>query len=671
MDVVIKTTDTVTDKIATEIVSNEPVEITSASVLIEPVEYYLTTNKPVYNNTYNTTSYSFDSDFVGGVIDYKFNNNSYILGLLDRVDSLEQGTSIISSSLYNDEMALAALTATVNVEHSGNFATIQQQLLTKATPDDALAIARQAVISTFGTDAQAYVNNIVTSYASENLAYASDYQVISASIAANAAAISNEQTARATQDAALASSITTLSAAVDDVNVALTSVEEVTVSKPNIFRSTTAPTLLTNPELKVNDLWINSSIDPVLAGVIKQYDGTSWVDTNTTAAITASANAAIALTKLGDLEEARDGEVLTLYRTSAPTSGMSYGDYWLDTDSWNGAWYSIYRYEASDGSSTGDLAWHINNGETAKAIAAAYRANVLAGTAQTTADGKVKTWYQSTTPTGLTYNDTGDLWVDTSTINRVVKVWSGSAWVDQTNSRTESAYTWSANASSLITAPDGSVTGWKYANGTNINSTFIINADYFQIRASNQSAAVQTPFAVDTNSGRITFQGRALYRGLDPSYIGPPMVYTLTAFQGALALAGQYFEEEAGSIVVGYSNTGHPGVDICSISPTFDLRFYVVHSMWGYGTGNVSSHTAAVTVKYYVNIYNQSGSLYATYEITSDQYDLGVVAVTTFSTTIIYKATLQPGQYIKIKRSITDFHGDFHFTRAIVTVNNI
>ena len=194
--------------------------------------------------------------------------------------------------------------------------------------------------------------------------------------------------------------------------------------KATVYYSATAPTGLTVSD--VGDMWVNSSTK-----VTQTWNGTTWVNVTTVDAVTS-------LAKLADLEEARDGVIDTFYVATAPASGMSYGDYWVETNSWNGTKYNVYRYENANGSSTAPLIWNINTGETAVSLGKAYRADVLAGTAQATADGKVKTWYQTSAPTGLTTNDIGDLWVDTDNGN-LVQVWSGTTWVDQTNTTANNA----------------------------------------------------------------------------------------------------------------------------------------------------------------------------------------------------------------------------------------
>lgn len=133
------------------------------------------------------------------------------------------------------------------------------------------------------------------------------------------------------------------------------------------------------------------------------------------------------------------------------------------------------------------------------------KAKLLADTAQGTADGKVKTWYQTSAPTGLTTADIGDIWVDTDAGN-VTKTWSGSAWVDITNTKTNTAYTWSAEASKLITSPDGNVTGWSFGDGSNVASNFRIQADKFQV--SNSTTGL-TPFSISGTD--VLFNGKVSF----------------------------------------------------------------------------------------------------------------------------------------------------------------
>jgi len=116
-------------------------------------------------------------------------------------------------------------------------------------------------------------------------------------------------------------------------------------------------------------------------------------------------------TQLDDAVILIDGKTKAYYQATAPTSGMTEGDIWFDTDDG----YKLYYYTGSAWTSVQDTA-----------IAAAQSA---ATAAQTTADGKNKIYRQGTTPTG-TFS-VGDLWFNTSNDNAISR-WDGSTWVANT-----------------------------------------------------------------------------------------------------------------------------------------------------------------------------------------------------------------------------------------------
>ena len=116
-------------------------------------------------------------------------------------------------------------------------------------------------------------------------------------------------------------------------------------------------------------------------------------------------------TQVEDVVVLVDGKTKAYYQATAPTSGMTEGDIWFDTDDG----YKLYYYTGSAWTSVQDTS-----------IAAAQSA---ATAAQTTADGKNKIYRQGTTPTG-TFS-VGDLWFNTSNDNSISR-WDGSTWVANT-----------------------------------------------------------------------------------------------------------------------------------------------------------------------------------------------------------------------------------------------
>lgn len=123
----------------------------------------------------------------------------------------------------------------------------------------------------------------------------------------------------------------------------------------------------------------------------------------------ALSNAIQALADAAAAQAAADGKIDSYYQTTAPGTA-SEGDLWFDTDDGN----KIYTYRSGVWVNTQD-----------SGIGAAISA---AATAQGTADGKARVYYQAAQPTGLVAGDQGDLWVDTDD-NLKVYAWTGSAWI--------------------------------------------------------------------------------------------------------------------------------------------------------------------------------------------------------------------------------------------------
>lgn len=109
---------------------------------------------------------------------------------------------------------------------------------------------------------------------------------------------------------------------------------------------------------------------------------------------------------LSDLLTLADSKVAVFYSDSPPTTGVSEGDLWFDTNDQN----KLYRRISST--------WvFINDARIAEALTAA-------ATAQDTADGKITLFNQTTTPTA---EATGDVWYNPD--NKEMKSWNGSTWV--------------------------------------------------------------------------------------------------------------------------------------------------------------------------------------------------------------------------------------------------
>jgi hypothetical protein len=211
--------------------------------------------------------------------------------------------------------------------------------------------------------------------------------------------------------------------------------------------------------------------------------GTSWLSIRDATIAAASILAGDALTAANTAQATADGVVDIFYQTSAPSGKL--GDLWFDTDDGN----KPYRHNGSG--------WVINQDQ--KAI----DAFTNAGLAQAAADGKIRSFYQTTAPSGMSASDIGDLWFDTDDNNRLY-FYNGSAWVLAADSRVENmgatiaaaiAIESQARATDIgdveakygvkITA-GGHVAGFgliangNVFNGT-VDSTFTVDATYFKV----------------------------------------------------------------------------------------------------------------------------------------------------------------------------------------------
>ena len=112
-----------------------------------------------------------------------------------------------------------------------------------------------------------------------------------------------------------------------------------TVPVAKVVNGTTIP-------IETGDLWVKISTGITKVAVV---DNASDIDdwgniTNT--------DADNALLGIAGLEETNDGVVNTFFQADAPTSGMSYGDWWVETDV---VPVKPYRYEDGDGKSVGTV----------------------------------------------------------------------------------------------------------------------------------------------------------------------------------------------------------------------------------------------------------------------------------------------------------------------------
>ena len=176
-------------------------------------------------------------------------------------------------------------------------------------------------------------------------------------------------------------------------------------NKVYIFAQDVAPVNGDHPEglLEVGDLWIETDNDNQLY----RWSGSVWTNYR-------DGGISTALSDASNAQATADGKITTFFQTSAPTA-EGVGDLWVDTNDND----RLYRWSGSS--------WvDIRDGTIAIAQADAATGIANAATAQSTADGKIVTFVQTSAPTA---DGVGDLWMDTNDNNKMYR-WSGSAWVE-------------------------------------------------------------------------------------------------------------------------------------------------------------------------------------------------------------------------------------------------
>jgi hypothetical protein len=158
----------------------------------------------------------------------------------------------------------------------------------------------------------------------------------------------------------------------------------------------------------VGDLWSDTND----GNRLYRWSGSQWVeirDQGIAQAITAAATA----------EAIADSKIVSFYQNEPPTAG-AVGDLWIDTNDNN----KLYRWSGLAWVAARDAGIAAAQAAAAQALTDAANAISAAATAQGTADGKVVTFFQPSSPVAQAV---GDLWIDTDDGNKLYR-WSGSAW---------------------------------------------------------------------------------------------------------------------------------------------------------------------------------------------------------------------------------------------------
>jgi predicted nucleic acid-binding Zn-ribbon protein len=214
-------------------------------------------------------------------------------------------------------------------------------------------------------------------------------------------------------------SITSLTGSLNTTNVNVTTAQTTADSKiVSLFQDDEPST----SGRTTGDLWFDTND----SNKAYRFNGAAWVSARDTGIQAAITNAAAA-------QSTADGKIDSFYQDDEPAANVSStGDLWFDTNDGN----KVYRYSGTDWEAAQDS-------QIATAISDA-------ASAQSTADGKVTTFFGSSAPTA---EGIGDLWFDTSDKNKLHR-WSGSSWVESRDTDIPTAI---ANAATAQATADGKI----------------------------------------------------------------------------------------------------------------------------------------------------------------------------------------------------------------------
>lgn len=271
-------------------------------------------------------------------------------------------------------------------------------------------------------------------------------------------------------------------------------------------------------------------------------------------------------TQLDDAIILIDGKTKAYYQATAPTSGMTEGDIWFDTDDGNKQYY----YNGTAWVSVQDTA-----------IAAAQSA---ATAAQTTADGKNKIYRQTTMPTTGPFSE-GDLWFDTDDDNRFYRYTSGAfsafslgnnaiaslsatkltagtidaSVITVSNINAGNISTGTLNADRIASA---SITGTKIAAGTIVASniaTGTITAT--EIAAGTITAAKLATGTLSANNIETGTLSASVGLTAQSGTIGGWTITSTQLYTGTLGSPNQYLNASGGALFTGTTTCSALGVN--------------------------------------------------------------------------------------------------------------
>lgn len=439
---------------------------------------------------YSTGSHGFSSSYIKTIPEPSpFAVGDFAVIEFDMSDLTAGGTDWISSTITQIKLELgSASDDDISVDWisvgrnspGASVASVEEEKLARATADTALASSITSLSATVGT---------------------------------NTAAISSEATARANADSALASDITDISARLDTGDFAtVKEYAEASVLKNRTYRQITQP-----PTGVAGDLWFDTDNN----NQMYRYDGTDWIASSDSSTLTEWI-ADTYTSDISDIFTQLDSKVETWFQTTDPSVSWTTdvlksehdGDLWYNSDT------NEFKRYARIAVNTG--VWNLIQDQVAIDAANA------AAAAQETADGKVVTFAQTTTPTA---EGVGDLWIDTDANNKLYR-WNGSTWLAVDDGRIEDIRArWGVSLD-----VNNNIAGIELLNGTNTSSSFTVAADKFIVKKPDGTNGISW----DGTTSALAISGDVYARSFNGlSVINTPNIVT-HAVTNAVSASGGY-----------------------------------------------------------------------------------------------------------------------------------
>ena len=249
-----------------------------------------------------------------------------------------------------------------------------------------------------------------------------------------------------------------------------------------------------------NNAWVECSDD----SVVQVIGSTSYTGASLTTAIaTAQTDLSAQATSISNLDTSVNTKARVYRQDDAPSSGMSSGDLWIDTNDSN----KFYQYDGSN--------WQVSRDGGLATSTQLNSVSSAASNAQSTADSKAKTFNQGKTTAGIPgtsgggsagYADgasivkAGDIWIDTDATTTSLK---GGTFATSTVNTTDNTIEFSSSIYNALSTGDyltysngGGTALGGLTNNINYYAVKVASTTKIKLAASQANALAASPTTI-------------------------------------------------------------------------------------------------------------------------------------------------------------------------------